>query len=360
MKCEGRTSVFCGATFAVAVLVLSACGQGRISSAQVTIPDLPMAVTNNAVAIDTTGGTVTLYSFLGLDSTKHHDGITRRAFRLTLGNDRWEELPPVPGPRGRLAATAQIIRGEVIVIGGYTVDSTGAERSVPEVDIWDPVAGRWRAAAPMPLPVDDAVSGVWRDSLLYLVSGWHDVDNVTAVQIYDPAADRWTMATPIPGAGVFGHAGGVVGDAILFVDGVTRNETRPRYRLKAQAWRGEIDPANPGNITWTTIPQHPGPPLYRAAAGVCGTRLVLAGGTDNPYNYDGVGYDGVPSDPRTGVVVYDVATSAWIESLPASVATMDHRGLLIGRNGMFVVGGMRSGQVVSAGTVILPRMVCSD
>ncbi len=343
-------------------LALSACGQGQTSVAQVTIPDLPMAVTNNAVAIDTAGvnGTVTLYSFLGLDSTKRYDGITRRAFRLTLGSDRWEELPPVPGPRGRLAGTAQVIRGEVILIGGYTVDSTGAERSVPEVDIWDPVSGRWRAGAPMPLPVDDAVSGVWRDSLLYLVSGWHDVDNVTAVQIYDPATDRWTMATAIPGPGVFGHSGGVVGDAILFVDGVTRNETQPRYRLKAQAWRGEIDPANPGNIMWSAIPRHPGPPLYRAAAGVCGTRLVLAGGTDNPYNYDGIGYDGVPSQPRVGVVVYDVATDVWTETSSASVATMDHRGLLIGRDGMFVVGGMRSGQVVSAGTVILPRTVCSD
>lgn len=359
MGFEGRTRVFRGAKFAVA-LVLSACGQGRDSVAQVTIPDLPMAVTNNAVAIDATNGAVTLYSFLGLDSTKRFDGITGRAFRLTLGNDRWEELPPVPGSRGRLAATAQAIRGEVILIGGYTVDSTGAERSVPEVDIWDPRSGAWRAGAPMPLPVDDAVSGVWRDSLLYLVSGWHDVDNVTAVQIYDPATDRWTMATPIPGPGVFGHAGGVVGDAILFVDGVSRNETRPRYRLKAQAWRGEIDPGNPERITWTSIPSHPGPPLYRAAAGVCGTRLVLAGGTDNPYNYDGIGYDGVPSEPRAGVVVYDVAAGVWIESSPAPMATMDHRGLLIGRDGMFVVGGMRSGQVVSAGTVILPRTVCSD
>lgn len=349
-----------GAAACAVALGLSACGQGQASVVQVIIPNLPMAVTNNAVAIDTANGTVTLYSFLGLDSTKRHDGITRRAFRLTLGKDQWEELPPVPGPRGRLAATAQVIRGEVIVIGGYTVDSTGAERSVPEVDIWNPVAGRWRTGAPMPLPVDDAVSGVWRDSLLYLVSGWHDTDNVTAVQIYDPATDRWTMATPIPGPGVFGHAGGVVGDAILFVDGVTRNETRPRYRMKAQAWRGEIDPTDPTNITWTVIPPHPGLPLYRAAAGVCGTRLVLAGGTDNPYNYNGIGYDGVPSEPRAEVVAYDVTTGGWTEFSPAPVATMDHRGLLIGRHGMYVVGGMRSGQGVSAETVIVPRTVCPE
>jgi hypothetical protein len=100
----------------------------------------------------------------------------------------------------------------VYLFGGYTVDSAGAERSVPGLDVWDPGANRWSAAAPMPLPVDDAVSAVWRDSLVYLVSGWHDTDNTTRVQIYDPAIDRWRDATPIPGPGVLGHAGGLVGN----------------------------------------------------------------------------------------------------------------------------------------------------
>ncbi len=72
----------------------------------------------------------------------------------------------------------------------------------------------------MPLPVDDAVSGVWRDSLIYLVSGWHDSDNVAAVQIYDPERNAWEQATPIPGPPVFGYAGGIAGDGIGY-DGRT-------------------------------------------------------------------------------------------------------------------------------------------
>ena len=162
-------------------------------------PPLPHPVTNNAVATVVGGGTFAVYSMLGLDSTRQWDGVVNWAFRWTLGDTAWETLPAVPGP-GRLAGTAQAVYGKVFLFGGYTVAEDGSERSVPSVDVFDPASGTWSSAAPMPLPVDDAVSGVWRDSLVYLISGWHDRDNVADVQIYDPSSDRWRRATPIPGA----------------------------------------------------------------------------------------------------------------------------------------------------------------
>lgn len=94
-------------------------------------------------------------------------------------------------------AVAQEVRGRLYLLGGYTVDSVGAERSLGAVDIYDPAHDRWTAGAPSPVPVDDAISGVFRDSLIYLVSGWHDTDNVPDVQIHDVVRNRWMAGTPV-------------------------------------------------------------------------------------------------------------------------------------------------------------------
>lgn len=47
---------------------------------------------------------------------------------------------------------------------------------------------------------------------------------------------------------------------------------------------------------------HPGAPLYRAAGGASAGLALFVGGSDNPYNYTGVGYDGVPAEPLTDAV----------------------------------------------------------
>lgn len=309
-------------------------------------PDLPVPVTNNAVAAWSDGGRTMVFSFLGLDPTKQWDGVTNRAFAWTVGDSAWVEIASVPGP-GRLAGTAQVVGQRVFVFGGYTVARDGSERSLPHVEVYDPRTGSWTRGAPMPVPVDDAVSGVWRDSLIYLVSGWHDRDNVSNVQIYDPANDAWQQATPIPGRPVFGHTGGISGNTIAFVDGTRRNSGQPRYQIEPTSWRGDIDPRNPTRIRWTELPAHPGPPLYRAAAGSLGDLIVFAGGTANPYNYNGVGYNGEPAVPLDGVFAFDVATGVWTPLPALMIPTMDHRGIALAGDRLVIVGGMVEDQTVA-------------
>ncbi len=187
--------------------LITACSEEvRVGSWSEVTP-LPMPVANNATASLLLPMGPVLFSFLGLDTTKAFSGITQRAFAYEVDADRWRELSPVPGPEGRLAATAVGFGGRILLFGGYTVDAEGGEVSAPDLDIFDPQTDAWLEGEPFPLPVDDAVSGVWRDSLVFVVSGWSQRDNVDAVQIYDPADDRWGAATPIPGPPVFGHAG---------------------------------------------------------------------------------------------------------------------------------------------------------
>jgi N-acetylneuraminic acid mutarotase len=311
-------------------------------------PKLPVAVANNAVAAGHAEGAWWVFSVLGIDTTKRWSGITRMALAWVPGMREWRPLPDVPGPVGRLAATAQVVRGHLHVFGGYTVDSTGAEHSVDVVDVYDPQRGTWTSRPPMPVSVDDAVSVTWRDSLVYLISGWHNTDNVQSVQVYDAVKQAWSIATPIPGPGVFGHTGALAGNTIVYIDGAARQVAGPKYGLVPQTWTGEIDPARPLRIMWrATGVRHPGPPRYRGAAWGCGSQVVFAGGTANPYNYDGVGYDGNPSQPLSDVIAFDTRRATWLTLRPAPVATMDHRALLIRGDTAIVVGGMVAGQRVT-------------
>lgn len=311
-------------------------------------PELPVPVTNNAVAAVVTDSGIAVFSFLGMDSTKVWSGVTNRAFRWDTGEEAWEEIEPIPGA-GRLAATAQVVDGRIYVIGGYTVGDDGSERSVPDVNVYDPVTGIWSRAADIPVPTDDAVAGVWQGTHITLVSGWHDTGNIGDVQIFHPASDQWAAATSIPGAPVFGHTGAIVGDHVVYVDGVAIVDAQPRFAIEGSTWSGRIDSDAPGSIEWKRSAPHPGPPLYRAAGGTVGSLAIFVGGSINPYNYNGIGYDGTPSEPLRQVLAYDPRLDEW-RRLPAPpVASMDHRNVGVAGGSVFLVGGMHGGQTVTAG-----------
>jgi N-acetylneuraminic acid mutarotase len=309
-------------------------------------PKLPQPITNNAVAAVTVDGVTSLFSFLGMDSTKVWSGVTSSAYRWDIGSDAWREIAPVPGP-GRLASTAQVVGHRIYVIGGYTVAEDGSEKSLPDVAIYDPVQESWSRGADIPVPTDDAVAAVSSDGLIYLVSGWHDTNNVADVQIYDPERDRWSAATPIVGAPVFGHAGALVDGHLTYLGGAAVVDARPRFRVDSTAWAGTIDPAQPRAISWREVEARPGPPLYRSAGGVLGSLVLFVGGTDNPYNYDGIGYDGAPAQPLRQVVTYAPLRDSWGALEPLPVATMDHRNAAVSAGRVFMAGGMLVDQVVS-------------
>jgi hypothetical protein len=203
------------------------------------------------------------------------------------------------------------------------------------------------------------VAGVYNDSLVYLVSGWHDTDNVSNVQLYDVVHDRWMQATPFPGVAVFGGSGGIAESMIVIVDGARRARRGPKYVIAPQSWAGMIDPLDATNIMWTELPRHPGPPRYRAAASPCGSLVVIAGGTDNPYNYDGIGYDGRPSSPLAQVMAFDTRTGRWRELPAAPRATMDHRALAVDGGRAMLVAGMRESQRVAADVMTWSMDACA-
>jgi len=320
------------------------------------VPKLPAAVSNNAVAGLRVGGETRLYSFLGLGAGKQWHDITRAAYRWSEGASRWTELPPVPVPQGRLASISAVAGGRIYLFGGYTVAEDGHEVSTPEVLRFDPAKETWSAVLAMPVPVDDSVAVVLDDRYIYLISGWHMDRNVALVQVYDAREDRWAQATPFPGEPVFGHAGALLGRSLVVCDGVilTVRGRKREFTASDACWRGDIDADNPLRIDWRRIASHPGAPRYRmgTAAAEAQGLLLFAGGSENPYNFDGIGYDRQPSLASARVQGYSPSLERWYTLPPLPVPSMDHRGMPSVDGRFYLIGGMRDGQQVAADVLV--------
>jgi hypothetical protein len=325
----------------------------RVALAQdASLAPLPIPVSNNAVASAKVGRREYVVSFNGLGEGRTHDDTLASTFVYDARSRKWSEADPVPGDVGRLASVAAAADGIVYVFGGYTVAADGSEISTPWTHAFDPRKRTFEPRAPMPVPVDDAVAVTYDDRYIYLVSGWHDLGNVNLVQRYDTQEDAWVQATPIPGPAVFGHAGGIVGNALVYCDGVAvaAHDDRPRdFIAVPDCFLGIIDHEDSRRIDWRSVDYHPGLPRYRMAAAGIGklNGVLFVGGSENPYNYDGIGYDSRPSEPAAGALLFEIDTQSWIVLEFEGIATMDHRGLVPFAGQWLTVGGMTSDQQVT-------------
>jgi len=323
-------------------------------TSQPTLAALPTPRSNVAVAGVHTPQGFAIIAANGLGSGKTHKAIQRSLFVWSERHPQWRQLADLPVAEGSLASAAVAVRGRVWLLGGYTVAADGSEASTPHLHAIDPDTAVVARMPDMPIPVDDALALPWRDRYLVLVSGWHDTGNVDAVQIFDTETQSWQSATAFPGDPVFGHAGGLVGDQLLVCDGVTAKRDgngKATFALTRDCYQGDLDPHAIGTIRWQQVTAHPGPPRYRMAAtgtGQGGGRVVFAGGSPNPYNYDGIGYDGVPSSASAQVYSYAFASGRWQQHADTAVATMDHRGMIEYAGNFYLIGGMRDPQTVSA------------
>jgi N-acetylneuraminic acid mutarotase len=180
---------------------------------------LPAPVSNNAVAISHDERGARIFSFMGIGPKKTWDAVTTSAYEMDPGTGKWTEKRPVPGVAGRLAASAVALHDQVFIFGGYVVDAQGGETTVSDLNVFVPVENRYYRGHDIPVPVDDAVVGLYRDRYIFLIGGWSGSGSkgnaVRNVQVYDTDKDTWMQATPIPGTPVFGHAGAIIDDTIV-------------------------------------------------------------------------------------------------------------------------------------------------
>jgi N-acetylneuraminic acid mutarotase len=337
---------------------------GLRASQESKLSPLPEPLSNNAVAVLHGDVGTKVFSFMGIGAKKTWDAITASAYELDLKTGQWEEKRPVPGVAGRLGASAVALGGQILIFGGYVVDGDGNETPLSDVNVFNAFENRYYRGKDIPVPVADAVAGVYRDRYIFLVGGRSKTEAVRNVQVYDTEKDQWLQATPSPGMPVFGHAGGIVGDTIIYVDGAYTNPNSkgPKYLASSECWMGKIPNPKKRDITkikWKKLPEHPGDARYGIAAGAGpaskkGSKVYFTGGTDNPHGYNGLGYNGQPSEPSPVTFAFDVRSESW-ETISENTpdATMDSRTLLVTQRGLLTIGGMEKGQRVTGKATVV-------
>jgi len=331
-----------------------------LAASDIRFDPLPTPMANNAVASFKAHGQALIISFMGMGAKKTASAISADSYALDMNAGKWSSIRPVPGTTGRIAALAVSARDHVFLFGGYVVDQRGTGMAVPDVNAYEPLRDRWFRGADIPVPVADAVGGAYQDRYIYLVGGRSNNGIVPDVQVYDAEKNRWSQATPLPGTPVFGHAGALVDDTIVYVAGAAKNlaGSSPRYAPSDECWIGKISHHDRNKIEWTKLPPHPGGASFRIAAGGSerDKKIYFAGGTGNPYDFNGVGYDGKPAEPSPVTFAFNLHTGKW-ETINENTPnpTMDHRGLIATSEGLVVVGGMEKSQQVTARVTMLPN-----
>jgi hypothetical protein len=119
------------ALFAAMVLAASAAAEPPELIQETSVPALPIAVSNNAVAAVKRGRREYVVSFNGLAAGKTHADTLAATLVFDSRSKNWSLADPVPGDVGRLASVAASADKLVYVFGGYTVDEDGSEVSTP-------------------------------------------------------------------------------------------------------------------------------------------------------------------------------------------------------------------------------------
>ncbi len=326
------------------ILIILFCQIQQLQAQQIYLPE---PLTNHASAILRKDKKDFLYTFYGLDSSKTWKGVHQKTFRVEISKGAATQIGNVPDTMGRLAAAASVIKNKAYIVGGYAVFENGKEQSSKNLFIFDPINETFTKGAHLPIAIDDHIQSVWRDSLLYIVSGWNDSLNVYAVQVYNPANNTWQLATELPHektAAVFGGSGVIYGDTIYMLGGAQFDKN---YPASPQFYKGRINSDNPLQIKWNNAGSYPLPFRYRSVAFVKNKELYFFGGSNETYNYNGMAYlNKKPVLPNTKVLVYNVRLGRFTIRRN-NVNIMDIRNVGITKdNHFYISGGMGIGQKV--------------
>ncbi len=319
--------------------------------------NMPMRTSNNAVAaFNSLTGQNFLYSFGGIDSTKTAAGIHQRVFAMNFLSNSWTELGQIPDTLGKIAMSANYVNGKIYLIGGYHVLANGNEISSNRVHVFNPNLNVFDAdAAPIPVPIDDQVQCVYKDSLIFVVTGWSQNTNKPDVQIFNPALNQWTVGAPVPNTNqykAFGASGYIIGDTLYYFGGTTSGIS---FIARDYMRKGYINPNDPSDITWSSMLPAPGGAGYRMACSGSGESVFWVGGSSTAYNYNGIAYNGSGGvDPETRILHLHSPSNNYQNNDSEPFGVMDLRGIgELGSGRWLICGGMDSAQVVSNRTFLL-------
>ena len=342
-------------TFLIFTLLFTFFGVGQTAWTWSVLDTMPIRISNNAVTNGKASGMDYVYSFGGIDSTKLYSGINKNSFRYNVSTDVWQQIGDVPFNLSNIASGASTVKNKVYIIGGYHVYSGGNEVSSNEVIVYDPETNLYETnGASIPVPIDDHVQAVWRDSLIYIVTGWRNTGNVPDVQIYNPELDTWLVGNETPNTHdykAFGASGTIIGDTIYYFGGA---KSSGGFNSTKILRKGIINANEPTSVNWSLEEDGPNNG-HRSACISYENNIFWIGGSSVSYNYDGIAYNGTGGvSPLTQIMRYEAYYHDWYAGDGAPFSVMDLRGVAqISDTEWIICGGMNENQEVTNRTFLL-------
>lgn len=268
-------------------------------------------------------------------------------------SNAWEMRAPMPLPRTEVAAAS--VGGEVVVLGGFTIDRGASTR----VDAYSPARNTWRRLPDLPIGVHHAMA-VGAGGRLYVLGGY-TVAGVPLRSVFAFGEGVWRVLPRMPFPRAAAGAG-VAGGKIVVAGGVAAGGQLARnalsFDLRTQRWSIVVGPTprehlgvtslagtvyaiggrtsgldtnllhfesyRPGAKSWTRLPPVPDSRGGTGAAALLG-HVVSAGGEE-------------PTGTIAEVLAYRVAAKRWVRL--DDLATPRHgvgMAALAGR--VYVIGG---------------------
>jgi len=333
--------------YVIILSILTFSFQSKAQFSLSPLSPLPEKMSNGGIEFARNNGVDCIYLWGALDSTASASGIMQRGYKLNLNENIWSPLPDLPDTSAKLAFSASRIGNIIYVVGGYHVVQNGNEISSNKVHRFSLSENEFvNDAAPIPTAIDDQVQLVYKDSLIYVITGWSNTFNVGNVQVYNSFNNTWTAANQLPINGnfrAFGASGCIIGDTIYYFGGATIGIDFPASN---RLCKGYIHPENPLQIDWTSSIPDASLRRYRTACIAANQLPHWVGGSSVSYNYDGIAYNGSGPVSPSGTILqwnyhdFDVVE---FDDLP-----MDIRALAqVNDSTWIIAGGLTAGPLVS-------------
>jgi N-acetylneuraminic acid mutarotase len=220
----------------------------------------------NAPAAAAVGGRIYLIGGFGT--------TTNRPVSAVHGYDtktrRWNEVAPLPAPRGGHAAA--VVGGRIHVLGGGNAVSTLADHSV-----YDPGTNTWIERAKLPRSMG-SVAAVVFEGKLWSIGGRSGPSDFGDVFVYDAAADAWTPGVAIPARGTGGAA--AIGGSLYYFGGESQAKS---------SVLGDVLRLDPRATAWIAAAPLPTPRNFARAVVFNGRVYVIGGSTGYGSSHASVG-----------------------------------------------------------------------
>ena len=217
----------------------------------------------------------------------------------------WQAHAPLPEPRTEVAAA--VVRGEIVVVGGFTADGGNS----PRVDAYTIGTNRWRRLPDLPVAVDHAAAAS-ANGRMYVAGGYGgDRAPLDAAFVLESGAWRRLAPLPDPRAAA---AAAIAGGKLYVLGGVDGRRALARIAFALDLRTGR----------WTRVP---GPaPREHLAGAASGPRVFALGGRNAGIDTNTARFES-----------YDPKTRRWTKLAPVPQAR--------GGTGAALVGG----RIVSIG-----------